>query len=174
MPVALSHRHDLLCPRVCLSRRWLTRCNVILLSIPPLLVLLLVLTNDLYHLMWLRFAFDGSVQPLRGMGNWILLGYGWSLVLVNITVFIWLFIRSPQHCWPVALIVFGHIMGRGLYTLDTANRSSVAPLDPLILAVLFPITMYALALFGFRIFDPLPAARCRLTKDPRFFEKTGI
>jgi signal transduction histidine kinase len=139
--------------------RRLTRRNVILLSIPPLLALLLLLTNDLHHLAWLGFTYDGSVEPLRGMGNWILLVYGWSLVLVNISVFLWLFIRSPQLRWPVALMIFGQIAGRGLYLLEVANLDSVTPLDPYILAILFPFTMYAIALFGFRIFDPLPAAR---------------
>jgi hypothetical protein len=98
--------------------RWLTRRTLILLSVPPLLVLLLVLTDDLHHWFWRGFSFYGSLQPLRGMANWIAMGYDMALVLVNITVFVWLFIRSPRHRWPLALMMVGQIASRALYVLN--------------------------------------------------------
>jgi len=39
--------------------RWLTRRNLALLSIPCLLALGLALTNDLHHLLWRGFVYDG-------------------------------------------------------------------------------------------------------------------
>jgi hypothetical protein len=39
--------------------RWLTRRNLALLSIAPLLFLGLTLTNNLHHLLWTGFRFDG-------------------------------------------------------------------------------------------------------------------
>ena len=139
--------------------RWLTRRNVILLSIPPLLVLALVLTNDLHHWHWRGFLVDGSVQPLRGVGNWILTGYGMGLVLVNLAAFTWLFIRSPRHRWPVALMALGQILSRAMYAVDIATGETGVQPDPLNLALVIVFGTYAIALFGFRIFDPLPAAR---------------
>ncbi len=139
--------------------RWLTRRNLILLSIPPLLGLLLIITNDLHHLMWLGFAVDGAVQPLRGIGNRIGTGYGMSLILVNIAAFLWLFVRSPQHRLPVALMVFGMIVGRVVYALDVVNVRLTNALDPLIIELALLFGSYAIALFGFRIFDQLHAAR---------------
>lgn len=139
-------------------RRWLNRRNVLLLSIPPLLRLGLILTNDLHHILWLGFSYDGTLRALNGVGNLIQLGYGLSLVLINLVAFLWLFIHSPQHRWPVALMVVGQIIARALFMLDFATSGWPAPLDPLILALLIPFGIYVVALFGFRIFDPLPAA----------------
>jgi hypothetical protein len=45
--------------------RWLTRRNLILLSIAPLLFLILLLTNDFHHLLWHGFVYDAIVIPLR-------------------------------------------------------------------------------------------------------------
>ncbi len=45
--------------------RCLTRRNLVLLSMPPLLVLFLALTNDTHHLLWLGFSFDGVLRPVR-------------------------------------------------------------------------------------------------------------
>lgn len=139
--------------------RWLTRRNLLLLSIPAFLALFLILTNDRHHLMWLELSPHGPFPPWRGIGNWILTGYGLGLVLVNVSVFIWLFVRSPEHRWPVALMVFGQIMSRALYTLDLVAGDAGARPETFILAAAISFGIYGIALFGFRIFDPLPAAR---------------
>ncbi len=138
--------------------RWLTRRNVALLSIPPLLTALAILTNDLHHAMWRAFAYDGSLLPVRGIVGWVSLAYGWGLVLVNLAVFVWLFLRAPRLRFPVALMMLGQVAGRGIYLLEVADLRSVSPVDPFVLAVLLPFATYVIALFGFRIFDPLQAA----------------
>jgi len=140
--------------------RWLTRRNLGLLALPPLLFLVLMVTDDSQLIWrWLGVGPDGSVLPNYATPGAILVAYGLSLVLINAAAFLWLFIRSPQHRWPVALMLFGQIAGRGGYLLDVARLPPLTPLDPTIVAILSPWTMYAIALFGFRIFDPLPAAR---------------
>lgn len=69
-------------------------------------------------------------------------------------VFGWLFVRSPQQRWPVVIMMTGMVVGRALLLLETAKIiPSGAP--PFALEYL----MYAIALFGFRIFDPIPLAR---------------
>jgi len=80
--------------------RLLPRRNLVLLSIPPLLQFLLVLTNDIHHWMWLGFVFDGAVRPLRGLGAWILTGFGYLLFLVILIILVRLFFRSPPHRGP--------------------------------------------------------------------------
>ena len=138
--------------------RWLTRRNLILLSLPPLAVLVLTLTSDLHHLMWIRFETGVSLTPVRGIANWILHAYGYGLGIVNIVVLVWLFVRSPQLRWPVVVVLIGQIGARTIYGLDTLGlvRSQLS-LEALMIAFLFVI--YAVALFGFRIFDPIPLAR---------------
>jgi PAS domain-containing protein len=87
------------------------------------------------------------------------LAYAWCLVLLNAAAFLWLFIRSPQHRWPAALMLFGQVTGRVPFLFDLARLPFPALLDATVFVILAPWTMYAVALFGFRILDPLPAAR---------------
>ena len=143
--------------------RWLTRRNLTLLALPCLLTLLLIVSND-GRLMWrqLEIAPDGSVLREFTTPGAILVGSGLSLVLINIAAFIWLFIRSPQHRWPVALMLAGDVAARSLYALsqwDADLTLSMHVHDAFVVALLLGWAMYAIALFGFRIFDPLPAAR---------------
>jgi PAS domain S-box-containing protein len=140
--------------------RWLTRRNLGLLTLPVLLDILLIVIND-SQFMWRRLEVgpDGLVVADLAPAGVIMAVYGVGLVLVNTAVLLWLFIRSPQHRWPVAVILFGQIASRALYVVDAAHLSWLAPIDPFTFAVFVGSTTYAIALFGFHIFDPLPAAR---------------
>jgi signal transduction histidine kinase len=140
--------------------RWLTRRNLTLLALPPLLLLLLVIFND-SRLMWrgLEVARDGAVVVhLSTMGG-ILVVYALGLVLVNAAALLWLSIRSPQHRWPAMLILGGMVATRGVFLLDITHSPWAIALDPLVVTILLPWMMCAIALFGFHILDPLPAAR---------------
>jgi PAS domain-containing protein len=138
-------------------RRWLTRRNLALLSISPLLVLGLILTNDLHYWIWRDFRFEGARLPLLGMGAWFAIAYGYGLAMVNITVSAWLFIRSPQQRLPAAFMLAGLILG---YTAYLLQRAFILHPDGLldVLAVAFAFLLYAIALFGFSIFDPVSLA----------------
>ena len=139
--------------------RWLTRRNLILLSIPPLLILVSVLSNDPYQFLWRGLTLNESFQPLRGRAYWPILIYAYCLGLINIIIFTWLFIRSPRHRWPVVLILSGQIAARALFLLDTAITSQFDLMRTFSLYLVFPFAMYAIALFRFHIFDPVPFAR---------------
>jgi PAS domain S-box-containing protein len=137
--------------------RWLTRRNLTLLSILPLLTLGLVLSNDLHHLAWRSFAFDGSVLPQLGSGVWVLFSYAYGLVIANLVILAWLFPRVQYHRWPVVVMLMGQFGGRTVYLLQRFDvLHSILPVD--VLGVGFEFLMYAVALFGFRIFDPVPLA----------------
>jgi PAS domain S-box-containing protein len=137
--------------------RWLTRRNVILLSIPPLVALGLILTNDLHHLLWGGFEYNGAIIPLRGPANWIFVVYGIGLGVVNLIVFIWLFRRSPQHRWPVVFMLSGLIVGHTLYLME-ATRMIPPFLTSDFPPFAFEFLMYAIALFAFHILVPIPLA----------------
>jgi signal transduction histidine kinase len=138
--------------------RWLTRRNLALLSIPPLLLLGLALTNDLHHLLWRGFMVDGTVIPLRGPANWACFAYGYGMAILAVVVFAWLFVRSPRHRWPVAFMLTGQMVGRVVFLLEAAQ---VLPSGLLfnVPPIAFEYGMYAIALFGFRIFEPIRLAR---------------
>jgi signal transduction histidine kinase len=140
--------------------RWLTRRNVFLLSIPPLLCLLMALISD-SQLIWRRLEVgaDGSLGLTYAPGGALLVAYGLALFLLYTAVFVRLFIRSPQHRWPVALMLIGQISSRAAFLIDNTRLPALSTLDLSVLVIVLPWTMYAVALFGFRILDPLPAAR---------------
>jgi PAS domain S-box-containing protein len=137
--------------------RWLTRRNITLLSIPPLLVLGLILTNNLHRWIWRDFIFEGTRLPLFGVGAWFAIAYAYGLAIVNIIASAWLFFRSPQHRLPVACLLAGLVMA---YTTYLLQRTYILQPDLLldVLAVAFANLMFAVALFGFRIFDPISLA----------------
>lgn len=140
--------------------RWLTRRNLILLLVPLLLCLLLAVIDD-SRLIWrppeanargelvMRFAPAGAIVAAYGVGMFVL----------NAAVFTHVFIRSPQHRWPVVLMLLGQIGTRVTFLLDTADLPALSSLDLSIVMVFVAWTMYSIALFGFRILDPLPLAR---------------
>ena len=138
--------------------RWLTRRNLALLSILPLLLLGLVLTNDLHQLVWRGFAFDGSITPLLGPAPWVALAYSYALALIEVLVLAWLFLRSAQHRLPVVVMLTGLFGARAVFTLGKAGIVQY-DLPPGVLATAIVFLAYAVALFAFRIFDPMPIAR---------------
>jgi len=138
--------------------RWLTRRTLVLLSVPPLLVLALSVTNDLHHWLWSRLSVGTSVVPLRGPVFWVLFAYSLCLMLVNITALVWLFVRSPRHRLPVTLMLVGIVTARSLNALELAGGQAILGWDPFLLTIAVPFGIYAIALFGLGGLDPLPAA----------------
>lgn len=138
--------------------RWLTRRNLTLLSIPCLLYIGMILTNNLHHLAWQGFLVDHEVTALNGLGNWVFLVYSYGLGVLNVVVLAWLFIHSPQHRWPAALIMVGLVAVRVVYALG-AVQVIHTDLPTEVIAFWFQIPMYAIALFGFRFLNPVPLAR---------------
>lgn len=137
--------------------RYLTRRNLILLSIPCLLFLGMALTNETFHLAWRGFAYDGLVLPDRGLGNWVIVAYGFGLAIVNIIVFIWLFLRSPQNRLLAVLMLISLVTSRVIYLLvATGTIHAILPIDVLVNTL--PFLVYSIALFRFRILDPIPLA----------------
>jgi signal transduction histidine kinase len=138
--------------------RWLTRRNIFLLSILPLLFLFLGLTNDYHHLIWQGFVYNSALFPLRGPAIYLFIAYGYLLAVVEVLLLLWLFRRSPAHRWPVAIMLAGDLGAGVLYGLLTFDIGPPGlPLDVLVIAFVF--LMYAIALFAFHIFDPVPLAR---------------
>jgi len=139
--------------------RWLTRRNLALSSFPIILYIGMMLTNDRHHLVWRSFSMMGTLHPEQGPGSW-LMGIYFLVVLeaLNLIVLGWLFLHSPQHRWPVVLMLVGQFVGRTLFMIDRFYpTNSVLPLD--LLGMSFEFLMYAIVLFGFRILDPIPLAR---------------
>ncbi len=134
------------------SGRWLTRRTLTLLAIPPLLYLVLILTNDVHRWLWLEFLYEGYVLPVYGTGTWIMIGYNYLLTALQVIVLFRLFVRSPLHRWLVALVLIARLVGFIAFRLDLTNQNPFAPMDPTVLVITLFAAVYALALFHFRLF----------------------
>lgn len=147
--------------------RWLTRRVLTLLSFTWLLEIGMILTDGVYHLAYRGFILNGAVYPQLSLGGWLINAYAIAVLgVINLIVFGWLFLRSPQQRWPVALMLIGQIMGRMIYLLERTHiLGSSLHID--LLGMVFEFSMYALALFGFRIFDPIFVARQAVTAQMR-------
>ena len=80
--------------------RWLTRRNLILLTIPPVIIATLILTDGRFHLIWRRLVVDGMLRPEPALLGWVFLVYGLVLALLQIVALSWLFVRSPSIVGP--------------------------------------------------------------------------
>ncbi len=139
--------------------RWLTPRNLTLLSIPWVVGIGMMLTDDLYHLVWSGFSFSGTVIPHLNPGGWLIVAYALGVLgALNLIVLGWLFLRSPQHRSAVIFLLVGQIGGHALYLL---GRLDIFRPDRFFnpLGMVVEFVSYAVVLFGFRIFDPVPLAR---------------
>jgi PAS domain S-box-containing protein len=138
--------------------RWITRRVVTLLAIPSLLILLMIVTNDVHLLVWSSFEAGAVIVPQFGVLSWIGIAIGYSLLIVNFTVFVWLFLHSPQQRGFVIIIIAAQLVMRVLYLLErTQVVQPGLPGDSI--SIGFAYVLYAIALFRFHVLDPIPLAR---------------
>ncbi len=137
-------------------RRWVTRRNIAILSIVPLLCLALSLTNNFHNLSFIDYGFTGDVVPLYSSVGWAFLFYNLGLRVISISALIWLFVRSPQNRWPAALILLAEIVVGVVLVFDPYIEESMFFYLP---EKAIPVIACAIALLGFRIFDLIPLAR---------------
>ncbi len=138
--------------------RFLNRRNLALLSIPPVLFLILIVTNDYHHLVWSGFQMDGQVLRFPVLGNRIFLGYGYLLGLVNVLALVWLAIRSPRHRWPAAIMLLGQVTAHAVFLVDHVYGGLVGPGEAILAVIGVQASSYGVAFLHFHVLDPLPAA----------------
>ncbi|MCA9992534.1 MAG: PAS domain-containing protein [Anaerolineales bacterium] len=116
--------------------RWLTRRKLLLFGLIPCLLLVL-----------------GG-----GALNTLIIAYSYALSFITMLCLLWLFFHTPQRHWPAAVMLIGQIVSRLIYALTfTQLLNTNLPIN--VLAIAFVFLMYAIALFGFHIFNPDTLAR---------------
>jgi len=137
--------------------RWLTRRTLALLAIVPLLFVLL-LASRLHPLLIRDYVVTDEVLAQLAPGSWVFFIYAYLLGLLNIGVLVWLFVRSPQQRGLATLLMAGQVISRAFYAQQLLSADHLdLPFNAPIMIV--PYTIYAVALFAFRIFDPMVVAR---------------
>lgn len=150
------------------QERWLTRRNVILMVIEPLITLLLVWTNEFHDLMEQTISWDtsGSFSTLHveyGTWYWINTAYSYLLILLG-TMLIFMFIgtlRRAAHIYlgqvgTLLIAVFVPWVGSALTTF---GLSPFPKLDLAHFALTVSGLIWAWSIFRFRLFDIIPVAR---------------
>ena len=138
-------------------RRWLTRQNLILLFIVPVINIVVILIDEFYRLEWLDFGSGGSGIPLYDQGSWFFFAYIYALGILNLMIFAWMFMHSPRQRWPVIVMATGQIAAGIIFLLEPAGISDSTFLaEMLVVAILFFV--YASVRFGRYILNPVPIA----------------
>lgn len=138
--------------------RWLTRPVVAVLVGSVVALGALYLVDD-GRLMWTRLWWDGGVRGDVGPVGALFGMFGFGLILLATLVFAFLFVRSPAHRVPVALILVGQVTTRVAYPLSALNIAYLPGVPLLALAFVFQMFLYGVALYRFGLFDVVPAAR---------------
>jgi signal transduction histidine kinase len=136
--------------------RWVTRRTLALLSIVPLVDLALLFTNNFHNLLFRGYGFQGDVIPLYGPAGWVFVVYNLGLRVVSVTALAWLIVRSPGHRLPAVLIMIAETVVGIVIVLDPYIEESQFFYLP---EKALPALACAIALFGYRILDPIPLAR---------------
>ena len=139
--------------------RHLTRRVALLLCLPPLLAAVLILTNDAHLLFWSDGVYPAAAPAQLGSVGRLFLAYSYLLTLLNVPLLLWLFFRSPPDRWAIAIILAGNVAVRAALIADSTGRNPFAPLDAAVVGLMVLAVTYGLALFRFRIFDPVRLAR---------------
>lgn len=136
--------------------RWLTRRNLVLLAVVPFLALALDLSNNIHNLLFRSYGYRGDVIPLFGPAGWAFVVYNMGLRVVSIIALTWLIVRSPQHRLPAVLIITAETIVGLVVVLDPYIEESQFFYVP---EKALPVVACAIALFSYRIFDPILPAR---------------
>lgn len=137
--------------------RWLTRPVVALFVGAVVLHFLLYLPDGgtlVWSRMWWAGEERGTLAPLGAAftaAAFVAFVFATAILLV-------LFIRSPAHRAPVALILAGQVAVRLVYPVATLKLVEVSNVAA-VLVLDFAALMYAVALLRLRLFDLVPVAR---------------
>nr|WP_290227930.1 histidine kinase N-terminal 7TM domain-containing protein [Trichocoleus desertorum] len=145
--------------------RWITRRNLLLLTIEPLCMSFLVWTNEWHRLVWSQTSLQpiGSFTLMRvthGMGFWVHAAYSYLLTGLGTLLIVRALLRSPQlyrgQAWALLIGAIAPWLANALYLLRL-NPFPHLDLTPFA----FTVTGIAMAwgLFRFRLLDIVPVAR---------------
>jgi PAS domain S-box-containing protein len=145
--------------------KWLTRRNLILLSIVPLITLLLAWTNDAHHLFrskaqLVAVGSFSALDPTYSIGFWVYAAYSYAMNLISMVFLVQALVRSSRlYRGQTVAVLIGLLapwLGNVFY-LSGLNPFPYLDLTP------FAFTISGLAMgFGFlrfRFLDIVPVAR---------------
>jgi PAS domain S-box-containing protein len=145
--------------------KWVTQRNLILLTIEPLIILLLVWTNEWHMLYWTEVTQEQlgpffTIHIRQGIFYWIHVAYSYLLIVFSSFLLIAKVLRPPRlYRWQSLAVLFGAV---GPIIGDVLSTFGLLPLSWLDMTpFFFTLTGIAMAwgVFQFRLLDIVPIAR---------------
>jgi PAS domain S-box-containing protein len=148
--------------------RWLTRRNIALLLIEPVLTIGVAATNGLHHVFWSVQTLGpaGQLTSVFGPAFWVHATYSYVLLLVGTAFLVQAFIRSPQvYRGQVIWLLFGSVtpwFANALYIFGFSPLPDYLDLTPL--AFIVTGLSVGWSLYRYRLMDIVPIARDRIVE----------
>jgi len=153
--------------------KWLTRRNLSLLAVIPLVTLAIVWTNDIHHLVWRDIWMDTSgpfpmAAVVHGIWFWVHTSFSYSLLLLGTFWLIEAFIRSPRlYRKQIGTLLIGALIPWVANILFIAGFSSSPHLDltPLMFSVSALVIAWSIS--SSQLLDIVPVAHDAVIKGMR-------
>jgi diguanylate cyclase (GGDEF)-like protein/PAS domain S-box-containing protein len=146
--------------------KWLTRRNLVLLSILPVITVGMAATNSLHHWLWSSFSLDTTTNIMtygQGPWFWVNAAYCYLLILAGTAILVWDAIRFRQlhRRQAVALLLAGAIpwAANAMYIFHIGS-----PIGLDWTPVAFSLTSFTffLTIFRFQFLELVPVAHDRV------------
>jgi two-component system cell cycle sensor histidine kinase/response regulator CckA len=145
--------------------KWLTRRNLVMLTIEPIITLMLVFTNEAHGLIWgpTTLDTDGPVPVLahsHRVGYWIHGAYTYALLLISVFLLAQMLVRSRSlYQRQAGLLLFATLLPCLGSVVMVSGLSPLPHLDLTPLAFTASSLILTWSLFRVRVGDIVPVAR---------------
>ncbi|HMQ52581.1 MAG TPA: histidine kinase N-terminal 7TM domain-containing protein [Anaerolineae bacterium] len=145
--------------------KWLTRRNIALFAVIPLLTIPIVWTTEWHGLLWSRIDFDPQApfEPLKlsyGLWFWVNWLFANVMLIIGSGLLINMFLRAPRlyrmQTGLLLLVALAPWLGNAIYVLGFAPLTNF-DLTPVGFAL--STLLVAWSLFQFKLLDIVPVAR---------------
>jgi PAS domain S-box-containing protein len=147
------------------QERWLTRRNVSLLSVVPLVTQVVIWTNAAHSL----FRYDSkletngsflTLQSTPGAYFWVHTAYSYLLIGLGLVLLMRALIRAPRvYRGQAATLLAGAVVPLAANVVYIFRFQQTLPLDPTPFCFMVTGLAFAWGLFRYRLLDVVPAAR---------------
>ncbi|MDG5775739.1 histidine kinase N-terminal 7TM domain-containing protein [Haloarculaceae archaeon H-GB2-1] len=144
---------------------WLTQRRSALLALDPILINVLLWTNDYHHLVWTDVTFDRTAalviaEPAFALGYLVHITYAYGLVLAGVALLVQVFFDASRlYKRQAAILVAGALLPLAANAAFTIGLSPVPNLDLTTSTFTLTGVLFALALFRYNFLDLAPVAR---------------
>lgn len=148
--------------------KWLTRRNVLLLALIPVITLLLAWTNEVHNLVWSSFVIDASgpfsvLIVSYGVWFWVHSAFSYACLLGGTVLLFRMVLTSPDlYRWQAGLMLLAVLtpwISNGLYL---SGLSLIPHMDLTPFAFMLTGLAAGWNLFRFRFLDIVPVARQKI------------